>query len=230
MAWNWTRPNAEFCPWDGVTPGTSINWERSGWRAALQKGIWGCRSTADSIGASSVSWQPGGQTASWGASNTAEAAGEKRWLSCCLQGWCSLTLSTVCSSGPHNLRRMWRSLNASRGWQQSWWKGWKACLMKSSWGPWVCLVWREGGWGATSLLSTASWGAEMEREVLLSSPGDPVFGRVGMVRSCARGGLDWTLGSVCLPRGWSNTEQASYRGGQCPMPVSVEEAFGQHPQ
>jgi len=42
-------PNAGFCTWDGVTPGTSINWERSGWRAALQKGTWGCWSAAGSI-------------------------------------------------------------------------------------------------------------------------------------------------------------------------------------
>ena len=32
-----------------VTLGTSINWDSSGWRAALQKGIWGCWSTAGSI-------------------------------------------------------------------------------------------------------------------------------------------------------------------------------------
>ena len=30
--------------WGGraVTPGTSINWERAGWPAALQEGLWGC--------------------------------------------------------------------------------------------------------------------------------------------------------------------------------------------
>ncbi|KAK4816066.1 hypothetical protein QYF61_011074 [Mycteria americana] len=33
---------------------------------------------------------------------------------------------------------------------------------------------------------------------------DPVTGRMGMVQSCARGGSDWTLGSISLPRGWSN--------------------------
>ena len=30
--------------------GTIINWERSGWRAALQKGIWGCWLTAAQYG------------------------------------------------------------------------------------------------------------------------------------------------------------------------------------
>jgi len=39
--------------------------ERSGCRAALQKGIWGCWSTAGSIQVSSVSWQTREQTASW---------------------------------------------------------------------------------------------------------------------------------------------------------------------
>ena len=37
MALNLTSPNARFCTWDGVTLGTSIDWERSGWRAALQR-------------------------------------------------------------------------------------------------------------------------------------------------------------------------------------------------
>ena len=31
----------------------------------------------------------------------------------------------------------------------------------------------------TSLLSTASWGGEVERELLISSPWDPATGRVG---------------------------------------------------
>lgn len=44
-------------------------------------------------------------------------------LSCCSQCWMAsgLTGSTVCSSGPHHGRRMWKSLNASRR-GQSWWK------------------------------------------------------------------------------------------------------------
>ncbi|KAK4827477.1 hypothetical protein QYF61_018713 [Mycteria americana] len=33
----------------------------------------------------------------------------------------------------------------------------------------------------------------------------PVIGHMGMVKSCTRGGLDQTLGSIYLPRGWSNT-------------------------
>jgi len=45
----------------------------------------------------------------------------------------------------------------------------------------------------------------MEREVLSSSLCNPVIGHVGMFQSCIRGGVDWTLGSISLPRGWSNT-------------------------
>jgi len=45
----------------------------------------------------------------------------------------------------------------------------------------------------------------MEQEVLSSSPWDPGVGHVGMIQSCARGGLDWTLGSISLLRGWSST-------------------------
>lgn len=46
------------------------------------------------------------------------------------------------------------------------------------------------------LLSTASWGGEVEREMLNSSPWDPVIGYIGIVQSCTRGDLDWTLGSL----------------------------------
>ena len=45
----------------------------------------------------------------------------------------------------------------------------------------------------------------MEREVLISPPWHPVTGRAGTAQSCTRGGLEWTSGSICLPRGWSNT-------------------------
>jgi len=39
--------------------GRSINWQRSGWGAALQKVIWGCWFTAGLMGVSSVpgSWE-----------------------------------------------------------------------------------------------------------------------------------------------------------------------------
>ena len=68
----------------------------------------------------------------------------------------------------------------------------------------ACLVWRKGGWGAIALLSAASWGGEVESKVPSSSPWDPVMGySVGVVQSCAKGGLGWTLGSFSLPRGWS---------------------------
>jgi len=45
----------------------------------------------------------------------------------------------------------------------------------------------------------------MESEVLSSSSWDQVTGRVGMAQSCTKGGSNWTLGSISLPRGWSNT-------------------------
>lgn len=57
---------------------------------------------------------------------------------------------------------------------------------------------------------------------------DPATGHVGMVQSRARGGSDWTLGCIYLPRQWSNTVQASWRWGCCPKPVNVERAFGKY--
>lgn len=46
---------------------------------------------------------------------------------------------------------------------------------------------------------------EVEREVLIPSPWASVTGCMGMVQNCIRGGLDWTLASISLPRGWQNT-------------------------
>lgn len=77
--------------------------------------------------------------------------------------WCSLTFTTLCDSGLHLLRRVWRSWNACRGGQQSWWRSWNTCPVRSRWGFQVCLVWRKEGWGETSLVSTASSGRDTGR-------------------------------------------------------------------
>lgn len=58
--------------------------------------------------------------------------------------------------------------------RQSWWKGRKICLVRSGWGVWVCLFWRKGGWGLTLLFFTASWGGQGKRDILTSSPWNPV--------------------------------------------------------
>jgi len=62
---------------------------------------------------------------------------------------------------------------------------------------------------------------DVESEVLSSSPWYPVTGHVGMVQSCARGGLDWTLGSISLPKGWSNAGTGFLKRWLIPKPVSV---------
>lgn len=46
-------------------------------------------------------------------------------------------------SGSHDLRRMWKSMNAARGEQKRWCKCWKECLMWSTCDLWSCLVWRK---------------------------------------------------------------------------------------
>lgn len=60
-------------------------------------------------------------------------------------------------------------------------KDWKECPMRSSWGLWVCLVWRKGGWEATSLLSPASWGGDAEKRVA------DLFSLVSSDRTCGNG-------------------------------------------
>lgn len=53
----------------------------------------------------------------------------------------------------------------------------------------------------TSLLSV---GGKAEREVQTSSLWYPVTAQVAMAQSCTREGLDWTVGSVSILRGWPN--------------------------
>lgn len=56
----------DLSTWDAVTSGASMNWERSGWRTALQNE----RDLGVLSRSGHVPWQPGGQPASWGASGT----------------------------------------------------------------------------------------------------------------------------------------------------------------
>lgn len=107
MSWN-----AGFLHLGWSNTGHKYKLQRSGWRTALQKGIWGCWSSVGWIGVGSVPCQPRGQTTCGGASKAAQPAGQKRRLACYIPHWCGLTSTWVCSSGPHN-SRMWKSLNAS---------------------------------------------------------------------------------------------------------------------
>ena len=72
--------------------------------------------------------------------------------------------------GPFTTRRTLRCWSLSREGQGGWWRVWRTSLMRSGWGSWGCLVWRRGGWGGTSLLSTAPWKEVVVRQVLVSSP------------------------------------------------------------
>lgn len=81
-------------------------------------------------------------------------------------------------------------------------------LAGMSWGEelrTLCPSRLERSLGVTSLLSAASQGGKVAREVLSPSPGDPLVGCVGMVQICVRGGLDWPLKSIYLLQGWSNS-------------------------
>lgn len=90
-----------------------IYWERISWRAALQKGSWGCWSAAGSAGVSRVPGQPRGQTS--GLYHQLLKLDSYPSLF-------SLTLSTV-QFWAHDLRIMSKSLNPSRGQHQSWCQG-----------------------------------------------------------------------------------------------------------
>lgn len=57
----------------------------------------------------------------------------------------------------------------------------------------------------TSLISTASQGGGVEREVLSTSPGDPVTGCLAMAQSCIKVSSRWPLGNTCLLRAPSKT-------------------------
>lgn len=70
--------------------------------------------------------------------------------------------------------------------------------------------------GVTSFLSVASWGRGEEGDTDLLS-GYPVMGHIGMVQSCAMGGL----GLIFLPREWSNAVTVSWRTGWHSQLVNV---------
>lgn len=149
---------------------TGINWEGIFWRTVPQKGTCRCWSAAAQWVSSVCPDVPEViDPTFWGASERTSPASQKRWLSRCIQCWCDLILSIEWTFGPHRLRKMWRSFSVSREMQRSWCNSWKECPVRSSWGVWACLVCREGGWGVTPLLSTASQGDEGERWVLSSS-------------------------------------------------------------
>lgn len=100
---------------------------------------------------------PGSQEANCilGASNTAESAAQKRWLSHCIQHRWGFILNTACSSGPQfgDIR----VLELPREGQQSRWRL-----------DFGLVYFGDKGWWVTSLLSIASWGGDVEREVLIS--------------------------------------------------------------
>lgn len=69
----------------------------------------------------------------------------------------------------------------------------------------------------------------MGREVLSSAPWDLVIGHMGMIQSCTRGGLNWTLEAFLYLEEDQTLEEASSRDGRWPKPDSVLKAFGQCP-
>lgn len=126
----------------------------------------GCRATAGSMWVSSGQ-QPGGQSPSWD-HQTQHCQPLKRGdcpnvfrIQPHLQHWVEFWAPPF-----KDVKVLWC---ISSG-QQSWRKGWKECPVRSSWESEVCLVWRKWDWGVISLLSKASWGRKVEREVLSSSP------------------------------------------------------------
>lgn len=46
---------------------------------------------------------------------------------------------------------------------------------------------------------------EVQREVLISSPWDPLIRHMEVAQRGTKGSSDWTLGSISLPGGWSDT-------------------------
>lgn len=63
------KNHAKFCMWKTAMLGTNMSWKRSGWRAALQRGIWRCWSTAGSVWMKSVSLAAERANQSWDAPN-----------------------------------------------------------------------------------------------------------------------------------------------------------------
>lgn len=90
-------------------------------------------------------------------------------------------------------------------------------------GLWGCLgfpVWRKVGQVKTSF-SAASWGGEVQNEMLYSTSWSPVTGHMGMPHSCARGCWEKYL----YHKGGPTLEQASLKGDWCPISVSVRDVW-----
>lgn len=175
MACNLTRTNARICTQDRITLDTSISGNRSDWRAALQKRVWGHK--AGSTGVSSEPWKPRGQNASWSASNTAWPAEGKSWLSHCTHCWCSLATSRP--SEPHSLKRMWWSFFVSKGGDKQPVKGLEEMSSEE----------QRGTLSLSSLqkrrLSTFLSTVFRDRDII--SPRYPVIGLVWVAQSCTTG-------------------------------------------
>lgn len=94
------------------------------------------------------------------------------------------------------------------------WKYWEERPRKKGWGLWTCLIWRKGSWAVTSLLSTASWGSEVERWTLLP----------GSSAGTCRNGSKLSQGTfrlhIFLSRRWSNNWPDLLRQGWCPCQCS----------
>lgn len=75
--------------------------------------------------------------------------------------------------------------------------------MRSSGGSWGCLTWRKGASGNTLSLS-----AIVLKEAVMSVFSQET-GQEEMASSCARDGLDWTVGKITSLKVWSTLEQSA---------------------
>lgn len=113
---------------------------------------------------------------------------DKRQSSCWIEAWCGSTPSPGSSAGHQSLKRMWRSLNTSRGGEQSWWKSWKVCRLRSGWELKSLTGLEEKRLRSELMLCTASWQGKWWERCWYFLPGIQGLGR------------------MFSSRGWSNPE------------------------
>lgn len=210
-AWNWRTPNARLCTWDGVMPDMRLNWERSAWRAVLQKGIWGWQEVQQESAVCALE----GSRANLNLECTTHSITSQLKE---VIAWSSLYLVLV----QFNLNA--KILECVPGRTPSW----QRAQHSHPWGFRLSALARRRPRGDLttpySFLKRGSWEGAAELLSLVPSA-------VGAAKSWlhqGRFGLDLSK-HFPDPKGSETLEQTSCRSGKCPVPVSVEEAFGQCP-
>lgn len=144
------------------------------------------------------------------------------WPLCPAVGWAGSWCTEWRTGWRADVKGLWRfGIHLA---EEPWRRGWKSQPVRSGWGLLFCLLWRNQGWMVTLWISVASSG-DMERDMPLCSPRDPVPGAVGMRKLC-QGRV--RLGIRKYQEGGQTMSRSPQEVGDSPS-LAVIEALTQRP-